>query len=526
MLHHSIRWLAGTTWLGVLLLSIGLGLTGSVSVAASPQLTPRVFLPLQLRAHQSAPPPHSPFGVSDSIFSMVAQSPQSLNLLVSAGIKYDRAVIFWDVVEPTNTTPENYNWAPVDAALNPLLAQGIEPYVLVYRSPAWAASTDCGPLYDPNDFVEFIGALAARFPQVTYWGLYNEVDGAVFSIYHGSSGGCFGEDDLDGNGNPDYADYAELMRLSWRAVHAASPNAQLSFANLAFDNFTPESQPEGYEVAGGCCFNYHFLDNLLAYMKAHPLPPGEKYADVLGFNNYLYYDVAYWESKFPQVGIGAKAQALREIQARHGFDFPMVITEMSGNATAPAQSSVPDTAARSAPWRMLAMHAMHALAPHAPQDVTPEMQARQLAQLFAQLVYYDIQLGLWWTWEDFPDDCGPLYPCTLFKFGLTDANFTPKPSYFAYKTLIAQLRDFEPTDSTVTWRDVDLGFRRGNLRKRFVYAKSDIWSESSPTARFRFDAQRIRVTDMFGASTMYTDNGTGRITLTVGANPLYVEINP
>lgn len=520
MQQHSFQRLAGACLFTVLLLSIGLGLTGSVSVASGPQLSPRAFLPLQFGAHESAPPLHSPFGVSDSIYSIIAQSPQSLNLLVSAGIKHDRAVVFWDVVEPTNTTPENYNWAPVDAALEPLLAQDIEPYVLVYRSPAWAASTDCGPLHDPNDFVELIGALAARFPQVTYWGLYNEVDGAVYSLQHISSGGCFGEDDLDGNGNPDYADYAELMRLAWRAIHNASPNARMSFANLAFDNFTPESQPDDYASVGGCCFNYNFLDNLLSYMQAHPLPPGEKYGDVLGFNNYIYYDIGYWEKKFPHVGIGAKAQALREIQARHGFDFPLVITEMSARATSAPQGVAPESIAPVSPLlRMLAP------APLTAQAVTPEMQARQLAQMYAQLVYYDIQLGMWWTWEDFPDDCA-IYPCQLFKYGLADANFTPKPSYFAYKTLIAQLRDFTPTDAVATTKAVNLGFRRGKLQKRFVYAKSDIWGESSPTARFTFAAPRIRVTDMFGASKIYRDNGTGTIKLTVGANPLYVEINP
>lgn len=491
-----------------------------MSLAARQQLTPRVFLPLQLRDYQAEPSSPSPFGISSSEYFDVGASPQALNLVVTAGIKHSRVALFWDQIEPVNTTPDNYNWSSVDAAILPLLAQGIEPYVLVGRSPAWAASADCGPLYDPNDYAELIGALAARYPQVKYWGLYNEVDGAVYSQVHGSSGGCFGEDDLDGNGNPDYADYAELMRLAWRAIHAASPNAQMSFANLAFDNFTPETQPPDYASTGGCCFNYDFLDNLLGYIKAHPLPPGEKYGDVLGFNNYIYYDVAYWERKFPQVGIGAKAQALREIEAKHGFDFPLVITEMSARATAASQSSTPEI---SPPFSPLML--MHAPAPAALHGVTPEMQARQLAEMYAQLLYYDIKLGMWWTWDDFPDDCAG-YPCDLFKYGIVDANYSPKPSYFAYKTLIAQLRDFKPTNAMVTSKSVNLGFRRGNLRKHFVYAKSDIFEESSPTARMSFEAQRIRVTDMFGANSLHTDKGTGKIILTVGANPVYVEINP
>lgn len=497
MMHHSIRWVTGISLFGLAFLVIGFGLTGSVSVAAPPQLIPRVFLPLQLRDYESEPPAPSPFGISPSQYLVAAESTQTLNLAISAGIKHSRVGVDWDVVEPTNTTPDHYNWGPVDSAINPLLAQGIEPYVLVGHSPAWAASTNCGPLYNPNDYAELIGALAARYPQVKYWGVYNEVDGAVYSTIHGSSGGCFGEDDLDGNGNPDYADYAELIRLAWRAIHTANPNAQMSFANLAFDNFTPESQPPDYAATGGCCFNYHFLDNLLGYMSAHPLPPGEKYGDVLGFNNYLYYDLSYWETKFPQAGIGSKAHALREIEASHGFDFPLVITEMSGWASYPAPGGVP-----------------------------AEVQARELAQMYAQVVYYNINLGMWWTWDDYPDDCGGFVECDLFKFGMVDANLLPKPSYFAFKNLIAQLRDYKPTDARITSKYVNLGFRHGGQVKRFVYAKSVPWNADPAPVRVKFRAQTLRVTDMFGKSSKYSDDGSGKIKLKIGANPVYVEINP
>lgn len=475
------------------LLMIGTGTRVEPSLASAPLLTPRVFLPLELHEYDYAPPPPSPFGISDSSNLALAFSPYSASLATTAGISFNRTSVVWADVEPQNTTPDNYHWAHVDIAINSLLAQGIQPYVMIFRNPAWAASTDCGPVYNPADMAEFVGALAARYPRVTYWGLYNESDNAAYSIYHTSTGGCFGEDDLDQNGKPDYADYAELMRAVWSAMHAANPNAKLAFGNLAFDNFTPASYPPGYP--GGCCFNYHFLDNLLGYMQAHPLPAGFKYADVLGFNNYLYYDVSYWEKRFPGIGLGAKAQALHDIMAPRGFDFPLVITEMSARSTVPP-----------------------------PDGITRAQQARYLAELYAQVVYYKIGFGIWWTWADSQDyECER---CYLIKFGLLDTNLVPKPAYFAYQTLITQLRDFKPTDAIIKKRSVNLGFKNGRTVKRVVYVRTNPYAPDPASVLMTFQATRIRVTDIFGTSYFVQDNGTGKIKLPVYGDPVYVEINP
>src|SRR5581483_6198614 len=239
--------------------------------ASSLTPTPSANVPRDLQ-NVAAELPAVPVGISDRAGSALAFSPHGMSLARKAGIKYNRTSVLWAAVEPINTTPDYYHWSSTDYGISMLLSQGIEPVVLVFQSPSWAATTNCGPVRDPKQFGEFFGALVARYPQVKYWELFNEVDGAQYSTLKTSSGGCFGEDDLDGNGKPDYADYAELARVAWRAMHAANPNAQLLIGNLACDNFTPASQPKGYP--GGCCFNYHFLDNLLGYMKAHPLTNG------------------------------------------------------------------------------------------------------------------------------------------------------------------------------------------------------------------------------------------------------------
>lgn len=462
--------------------------------AAQPGLSPRVYLPLQVRQWRSEPPVHSAFGVSDSPSFAVSSSPQALNLFTSAGMVYNRTSVLWSLIEPTNTTPDQYDWSTADAAINRLLNQQIEPFVLILRNPTWAATTDCGPIHNPDDLSEFVGAVVARYPRVKYWGLYNEVDGSVYSIYHGSSGGCFGEDDLDENGTPDYADYAELMRVTWSAMHTANPNAQLVFGILAFDNFKADQSPPAYP--GGCCFNYHFLDNLLGYLQAHPLPPEAQDSLVLGFNNYLAYDLSYWEYNYPSVGVGAKILALREAMERHGMNFPMVITEMSGWPTLPSVEGVPE-----------------------------ETQARQLAQMYTESLFYDIRVLMWWPWSDYPDtNCNVNVPCDVFKYGVVTRDQTPKQSYFALKTLIAELRGYTPLKSAINETVVDFTFKKGKQRKHVVFARSNTFD--NPTVEVVYDADRVRVVDMLGKRKTIAAGEKGKVKLDVSANPVYVEINP
>lgn len=461
--------------------------TRAAPLGVSAALTPRVFLPLQLQAWSSRPPPPSPFGVSDRTGFSLASSPEALNLVTTAGISYNRTAVSWAAIEPTDTTPENYKWGSADEAINSLLQQGIQPFVVILNNPAWAATTSCGPVRDRETLGEFVSALAARYRDVPYWGLYNEADNATFSVNRLTSGGCFGEPDLDANGVPDYADYAELMRVAWKAMHKANPDALLAFGNVAFDNFTPETQPPDYP--GGCCFDYHFLDNLFGYMAAHPLPPGDKYGDALGFNNYLGYDIGYWEAKYPpSLRTSAKAAALRDIMSRHGVGFPLVISEMSGSSTDLGRGGV-----------------------------SQEVQARQLVQLYVHAAFSDVKVIIWWTWNDFPT--------AHLQYGIVDVAQTPKQSYFALQTLIAQLRGYEPTDSGVKHRFVNLGFRKGTSIKRVIYARTDTLSDK--VVKIRLAARAIRVTDMLGKVTEYqAANGAKRIILSVNANPVYVEINP
>ncbi len=476
------------------LLIVGLSvlwLLGGVTRAGANQnttiLTPRVFVPLALRVWETTPPTEVRLGASDGAATKMAGSQTAMDLFTAAGGSYNRTSVSWADIEPTNRTPDQYRWTAPDRDLNPLIARGIQPFVLILTNPSWAANTPCGPVYNPADLAEFVGALAARYPNVRYWALYNEVDNMMYSGGF-DIGGCFGEEDLDENGNPDYADYAELMRAVWKSMHAANPNAQLSLGQVSYDNFTPETRPPWYP--GGCCFNYLFLDNLFGYMAAHPLPNGEKYADALGFNDYLLYNNAVWQRHYNEVGVGAKAAALREVMAKHGQDLPLVITEMSGDPT------------------------------DIPEGVTQEKQARQVSQMMVQGYFYDIKTLIWWTFDDFKDSCSFNPNCNKWKFGIVDQNLTPKLAYNAYRVVGEQLAGFNPVQVRNGVDVVQFTFRKGGVEKHIFYTKSDAGKMKT------FKAKTLLVTDKYGVTTFHKHTGNQEIKLQLTPDPIYVEINP
>lgn len=487
--------------------------------AAKTDLMPRVYLPLVLNAYQAGPLPSALFGVSDSSTLVLDNTAEGLNLAVTAGVHWNRTSVSWKLTEPTRTTPDHFSWAGADHAILPLLQNGIHPLVLIMQNPAWAANTPCGPVNDPNDMAQFVGALGARYPQVQYWALYNEVDLTVYSKGSANNGGCFGEYDLNHNGIPDYADYAEMMRASTQALHAANPEAKLAFGLLAYDNFDPKDSPPGYP--GGCCFGYHFLDNLLGYMKQHPLPDGEQYADVLGFNDYRIYNDNYWELHNPGDGIAAKSNALRAKMQEFGFDFPMLASEVSSFGTLPA---------------------LYGISFHD--------QARDLSRMFTQAAETGLVMTVWWPFADFPTPpCGktaavaPLLPeeqiqllqtpsaksnsseiqggaatCSWWTFGIVDETLKPKLSYYAFQTAAQQLGGWTPMNFKSNNGVSTFFFAQGTRRKRVIYVKN-----GDPRKK-QIRASWARVVDMLGNSTLLQAGASGKIRLTISMDPIFVEI--
>jgi hypothetical protein len=440
--------------------------------------------------------------------------------------------VSWSAVEPNETTPDNFNWAGVDASLNSLTASGLGPVVYISGNPTWAANTDCGPILASKmgAFATFMGALAARYPQAKYWALYNEEDNADFTAHGYSSGGCFGEADIDGNGNPDYADYAVMLATAWTAVHQGNPKAQLAAGAIAFDNFNGNPWPPNFNCIDNVHpghFNYNFLPNLLKYIKAHPLTGGRKYMDMLLFN---YYDIyaGCWEPRAPGKGIQAKAAAIQQLMFTNArTTWPLLTSEFGENSL----------------------------------DLGEDGQSRCLTATIVRGSAagrirvsgkpIDLRAMVWWTFQDFPSTNPD--PSKYWKYGIVDENATPKRSYYAYQTLTQELQGYkyvQTLSNTRGLKDIEAyKFTKGSLTKVVLWSSIPSetpdtkppcsWGRQPRTATFGPRVTHLRIADMYAANlglgqvTIVNDGDPsdldarrGYIAINVAEVPQYVQVNP
>ncbi|MEO7910739.1 MAG: hypothetical protein ABIV47_13920, partial [Roseiflexaceae bacterium] len=133
----------------------------------------KLFLPMMI-----VPAAASPFG-----FDVRSNaSDTALEYAKDARAKWARAGdVVWADIEPVRGG--GYHWevlGEVEQNLRRLQAAGIEPTLVIMRSPAWAQRVP-GRLCSPPkpeyiaDFVRFAHALAARYAgSVNYWEIWNE----------------------------------------------------------------------------------------------------------------------------------------------------------------------------------------------------------------------------------------------------------------------------------------------------------------------------------------------------------------
>ena len=447
------------------------------------------------------------FGIDEG--GVVGRSAEAATLASATGVRWVRGEVSWNSLEPVQGV---YNFTEAEGNINQLLNANLVPIMYISDNPSWAANTRCGPVdtTDPDRVTAFanaIGALAAHFPQVTTWALYNEVDRSV-NFERGA--GCFGASSAGGvnhNGVKDSKEYAILLAAAWKAVHDANPNAQLVMGALAFDNFD-SSAPSTYPGQHNGDFNYNFTTDLFGYMKKNPLPDGQKYMDMVLFN---YYDIygRYWERNAPGRGIQAKAAALKnKIKQAKIPVVPLFVTETGEDSYSIGLSA----------------------------------QARCLDITLVRGAAAKLKGVVWWTFQDLPDDADP--PYNTWKFGVVDQNMQPKPSYTALLTLTTQLNNYtykKNLSGTANFVNVEAyRFVDGGSMKYVVWSSSYkstsydpecSWARNSKLATF--DAKAIRTVDYMGKAKLIKDNGKkdkdktkGKIGIMLTGNPQIVEINP
>ncbi|HEX9370283.1 MAG TPA: hypothetical protein VF897_04730, partial [Roseiflexaceae bacterium] len=139
--------------------------------------------------------------------------------------------VLWSDIEPVRGG--GYRWevlAAIDANVRRLRAAGIEPTLIIQRTPTWAQRVP-GRLCSPPkpeyiaDFELFAHALAARYAgMVNYWEIGNEPDFAPSQVADSQGVGCWLDASLPNHGG---AYYGEVVRRLVPAIKAGNAGAQV-----------------------------------------------------------------------------------------------------------------------------------------------------------------------------------------------------------------------------------------------------------------------------------------------------------
>jgi hypothetical protein len=375
------RFLALISVLCVLLTLIQ-GLPASAQPRSANIFTP-VFLPLILGP--AAPP--NPFG-----FDLRTHiNDTAVEYLKATSPKWTRAGdVVWADIEPVRGV---YHWealAAVEANVRRLRERGIEPTLVVQRSPAWAQRVPgyfCSPPKPEyaGDFAKFMAALAARYSSgelaVHYWEIWNEPDFPPSVETDPGGFGCWADASLPYHGG---AYYGEVLKLVYPAVKSANPNAVILGGALYYD------WPNDF-------IGQSFLKGILASGAGNSF-------DALSFHAY-----GEWGANDLLVN---KTLKLRSILSSYGLgDKPLFATEIAATCGFGATC---------------------------PSDF-PKTQANYAARIYAEAAALDLQGAFWFT-------LAISEPGFQSSQLIDDNNGTlvPRPSYYAFlnSALLLEAADY------------------------------------------------------------------------------------
>jgi spore germination protein YaaH len=134
------------------------------------------------------------------------------DMINGMGFNWVKQQVEWFAYEPAKG---QYNWGPLDAIVNTANARGVNVLFSVVKAPKWArpGNTDfgvAGPPANPQDFADFMGAMAARYKgRVKAYEIWNEQN-----LHYEW-----------GNEPIDPGRYVQLLAAAYRAIKAQDPGA-------------------------------------------------------------------------------------------------------------------------------------------------------------------------------------------------------------------------------------------------------------------------------------------------------------
>lgn len=411
--------------------------------------------------------------------------------IVDSGASWIRCNIPWDQIEPTDTTPDNYNWGPAQRAVGANRDARYNQIITLEHAPAWFSGAHDGPPLPGqslDDLAEFMAAVAERFdgdgykdgwgnPVINHFELYNEPD-------HQQRWGNDG------------AAYAQMLSVVYPAIKAANPNAQVLFGGVALDWFTDVQPGDAFVNPGD--FVRSFVGDVFA-------AGGGQYIDIMAIHQYPAFR-SQWSPGGQGMGLIEKVNATRNLMAVYGISKPIMITESGTNSN-------------NAPG----------------QPATEESQSRFVVELFTQAHAADVAAMIWFTMYD-----GENINNSGLANGLVRQPTTPGSTPYRKSSLTAYATNASMLGSAQFQRTVPAA-ETGNAAmevhqfinlatgKTFYVA----WMNpinSTAQVPLSLPGAQATITNLYGSVTGTIADATdgaadGRVLVGVSAQPIYIQIN-
>jgi hypothetical protein len=400
--------------------------------------------------------------------------------LVASGATWVRNEASWQSAEPTDISPPEYRWQTIDGVVETAAQGGFNLILTINYNPSWAATYSQGTIdkVPVQRLAAFVAALVERYdgdgindapgsPIVEHFELYNEPDAWIArpnDIRWGKSG----------------KQYAEMLAAVYPAAKAANPNAKILLGGIAYDWFIEHDGP----------FVRTFLDDVLQN-------GGGAHFDIMNFHQYPPFAANWGAPNGP--GLVEKTKAVRQKLAEYNLQKPIFITE-SG---------------------------MHSNSPE-----SPERQARYVTMLYTQALVANVNSLIWFMLYD-PGESYPYRNGLITYVDSSNPRPQRKPAFVAYQTAASKLTgaQFERAFTSEETKDMDMvvyKFVDKDNEQLFVAWLGPISRTDSKL--LKLPGTSAMVSDIYGVTRTVQDGDDGQvdgsITLSVGAQPVYVHIHP
>ena len=423
------------------------------------------------------------------------------DMAYTAGVRWTREELPWDLIEPSNGT----FLTVYDANLRLASSKGFGIIGMLATTPAWARDSSCASNYwcppaDVNTFAAFAAWMVERYdgdgvndapgsPRIAYWQIWNEPnDTALWP-------------DIAGGANARKLRYGQMLVATYQAIKAADPTAKVLIGGVyIYDG----------SCAGGVCDGFNFLNATGGVFKQ--VPAARQAFDIFAIHPYIP-DRRPDEPSIPRIltveGRIRNTRSWLDTPAIGRADAPIWVDELgwcTATGTCPGNAQMSDA-----------------------------QQANYLVRSMVIAQQTGVQHLSWFQFEDAFDDSGREWSNAAIVHQLSGGTYSLKPAYNAYKTLATTLANATPIGagplhSHVYDPNAPFVGSGGTYDYRYTQAGQVIdvlWRPNDTQAVKLPVTAGVAVTriDIDGSQTTLTPSG-GTVSLTLSEQPVIIVQGP